>query len=115
MHITGGKGMEIGFETINDATVAVISGRIDSTTSKELEAKLIPMVDSGIRKLVVDFSRVDFISSAGLRILLMSAKKLKQANGKMALCCLKDSIKEVFEISGFSAIIPIFSTREEAL
>jgi anti-sigma B factor antagonist len=110
-----GDNMEVAFETINEATVAIITGRIDSATSKELETKLIPMINSGIRKLVVDFAKVDFISSAGLRVMLLAAKKLKQANGKMALCCLKDTIKEVFDISGFSSIIPIFPTREEAL
>jgi anti-sigma B factor antagonist len=107
--------MEIAFETINEATVAVITGRIDSTTSKELETKLIPLINSGVRKLVVDCGKVDFISSAGLRVLLLAAKKLKQAQGKIALCCMKDTIKEVFDISGFSSIIPIFPARDEAL
>ena len=107
--------MDVIFETSNEATVAVITGRIDSATSKDLETKLIPIINSGTRKLVVDFAKVDFISSAGLRIMLIVAKKLKQGNGKMALCCLKDTIKEVFDISGFSSIIPIFPTREEAL
>lgn len=107
--------MEIVFDTINEATVAAITGRIDSTTAKELESKLIPMISSGTRKLVVDFAKVDFISSAGLRVLLLVAKKLKQAEGKIALCCLKDTIKEVFDISGFSSIIPIFPGRDEAL
>ena len=107
--------MDVTFETINEATVAIITGRIDSTTSKDLENKLIPIINSGTRKLVVDFAKVDFISSAGLRILLITAKKLKQVDGKMALCCMKDAIKEVFDIAGFSSIIPIFPTREEAL
>jgi anti-sigma B factor antagonist len=115
MNITGGDTMDVTFETINEATVVVITGRIDSATSKDLETKLIPIINSGTRKLVVDFAKVDFISSAGLRILLIVAKKLKQANGKMALCCLKDTIKEVFDISGFSSIIPVFPTRDEAL
>ena len=100
---------------MNEATVAVITGRIDSATSKDLETKLVPMINSGTRKLVVDFAKVAFISSAGLRILLLVAKKLKQANGKFALCCMRDTIKEVFDISGFSSIIPIFPTRDEAL
>lgn len=115
MIITRSDHMEVEFETINEATVAVITGRIDSATSKELETKLVPMINSGTRKLVVDFAKVDFISSAGLRIMLLAAKKLKQAGGKMALCCMKDSIKEVFDISGFSSIIPVFPTRDEAL
>lgn len=107
--------MEVAFETMNDATIAVITGRIDSATSKELETKLIPMINTGIKKMVVDFSKVDFVSSAGLRVILLAAKKLKQANGKMALCCMKNTIKEVFDISGFSSIIPISPSRDEAL
>lgn len=115
MNITRGDKMEVAFETINGATVAVITGRIDSATSKELETKMIAIVNSGIRKMIVDFANVDFISSAGLRVMLLSAKKLRQAGGKMALCCMKDTIKEVFDISGFSSIIPTFPTRDDAL
>jgi anti-anti-sigma factor len=70
-----GDNMEVSFETMNDATVAVITGRIDSATSKDLETKLIPMINSGTKKLVVDFTKVDFISSAGLRIIILVAKK----------------------------------------
>lgn len=107
--------MEIWIENIDDTTVAVITGRIDSTTSKELEAQFIPMIDSGTRKLLLDFTGVDFISSAGLRVMLVGVKRQKQANGVFALCCLKSSVREIFDISGFGKIIPIFPTREEAL
>ncbi len=55
--------MDISLETINDTTVAIIAGRVDSTTSKDLEAKFIPLIDSGMRKLVIDFAEVDFVSS----------------------------------------------------
>lgn len=107
--------MEVNIEKKDEITVAVLSGRIDSTTSKDLENKIVPLVDAGTKKLVLDFTNVDFISSAGLRILLLVTKKLKNAGGKIALCCLKGTIKEVFEISGFVSIIPIFATSDEAL
>jgi len=99
----------------NDVLIIEIHGKLDSNTSAQLEQKLIAEIDGGVTKIIVDCSKLDYISSAGLRVLLVGAKKLKVNNGKIILCSLQDYIKEVFEIAGFTAIFPIHSDLSVAL
>ena len=67
------------------------------------------------QKLLIDLSDLEYISSAGLRALLVTAKRIRKESGKMCLCGLKENVMEVFEISGFSAIFDSAVTEEEAL
>ena len=85
-------------------TVA-ITGRLDTNSSPKLEAELRQSVD-GVTELVFDFSEVEYISSAGLRVLL-AAQKVMNRKGSMKLVCVSDEIQEVFEITGFSDILTI--------
>jgi len=78
------------------------NGRLDTNTSDEFEAKLVELIDVEGLRLVIDLIHVDYISSAGLRVLLMAAKKLKIMNGSIALCSMSEHIKEVFDIAGFT-------------
>lgn len=97
------------------ATVLMIEGRIDSVSSADLEKKLIALIETGgVKNIVLDFDAMDYISSAGLRVLLMAAKKTGKLNGKVVLCGLCANVKEVFDISGFTNIFGIFSSLEEA-
>ncbi len=73
------------------------------------------LIEEGEVNFIVDFEELDYISSAGLRSILVTAKKLKSTNGKLLLTKLKDVVKEVFEISGFSKIIPIYDSMDAAL
>ena len=98
-----------------NATVFELEGRLDSSTSSQLEKKLLDSLESGKKNMVIDFARVDYISSAGLRVLLMAAKKSKAAGGKVRLCALMDNVREVFDIAGFTSIFSITSSQEEAL
>jgi len=91
-----------------------LSGRLDASTSSILEKKVMEFLDSGEKYFILDFKNLDYISSAGLRVLLMAAKKSNGAGGKVALSCLKEHVKEVFDIAGFTAIFPICSTQEDA-
>ena len=92
-----------------------LDGRLDSVTSSQLEKSLMACLQAGEKDMVVDFSRVDYISSAGLRVLLMAAKKSKTAGGKVVLAALINNVREVFDIAGFTAIFPIFAAQDEAL
>ncbi|MCX6152484.1 MAG: STAS domain-containing protein [Ignavibacteriales bacterium] len=107
--------MEIVESKKNDILILEIHGKLDSNTSTPLEQKLIAEIDGGTLKIVIECSKMDYISSAGLRVLLVGAKKLKNANGKIILCSLQDYIKEVFEIAGFTAIFPIYPDLSAAL
>ena len=73
------------------------------------------MIAGGEIRFIIDFEALDYISSAGLRSILVIAKKLKAQDGQILLCSLKDAVKEVFEISGFSSIIPIHESVEAAI
>lgn len=91
-------------------TIFFISGRLDALTAQELEGKFEQWLEQGEPALVIDFEKLEYISSAGLRVLLAAAKKMKARNGQLYLANLQSNVKEVFDISGFSSIIPIFDT-----
>ena len=106
--------------TINEAHeagVVVVSpqGRIDSTTSAILERHLQGVAAAGQTRVVVDFTGVDYISSAGLRVLLALAKRGRDQKGRVALFGMNDSVRQVFELAGFVALFTIAPTRAEAL
>ncbi len=93
-------------KTKNDTTLTLaIQGRIDTTTAPQLEADLRSDID-GVTELYLDFTGVEYISSAGLRVLL-SAQKLMSRQGKMVLSHVNESVMEVFEVTGFSDILTI--------
>ena len=92
-----------------------LKGRLDSNTSMGFEQKLFQSIDSGARRLIIDFEGLDYISSAGLRVILKATKNLKTAEGKLVLCAMQDYVKEVFEISGFDSFLPIEASLEAAV
>ncbi|MBN1999077.1 STAS domain-containing protein [candidate division KSB1 bacterium] len=105
--------MQISKQKEGNVLVVKVAGRVDAATSKALETEMLPPIDNGEHKILVDCSNLEYISSAGLRIFLMAAKKLKMARGKIVLCSMLPPIKTMFEIAGFSAAFPIFNTMEE--
>ncbi len=107
--------MKIEEIRIDDIVLLLLEGRVDSNTSAEAETTILGVLDTGTTKLVVDFGQLDYISSAGLRVFLLAAKKLKKTGGNIALSSMKPHIKEVFDMSGFSALFSIFPDREEAV
>jgi len=107
--------MDILEQERGDALILCPSGRLDGTTAPEFETVLLGRIGDGRTRLVIDFGDLDYISSAGLRILLMAAKRIKQSEGRMVLCAVKAHILEVFEISGFLSIFAIADGRDEAL
>ena len=107
--------MTITPETTAQATIVPLLGQINSATAGALEAQLLTLVDGGVRQLVLDFAALDYISSAGLRLVLVLAKRLKQERGRLVLCAMQPHVHEVFDISGFLAILDVQATRQEAL
>ena len=90
-------------------------GRLDSSSSPELERILTEQLDAGAQRLVFDFTSLDYISSAGLRVVLLAGKKLRASKGKMVLVGLQDMVREVFEMSGFLALFAVAPTLEEGI
>ena len=107
--------MEIRTENIDNITIVSLKGRLDINTHGQLEAELNALAGKGQAKVLIDFKELEYISSAGLRVLLSAAKQFKKINGSIALAALAPTVRQVFEISGFNSIFPLYSTREEAL
>jgi anti-sigma B factor antagonist len=107
--------MEITTDTRDDIRILAVRGRLDSTTSERFEDEIYTLIDSGIRRLVIDLEFLDYISSAGLRVILKTFKDLKQRQGSMVLCSLQDYVREVFEIAGFDTYLDIRDSRNTAV
>lgn len=107
--------MEIKTKNEQSAVVVSIKGRVDTVTASELERCLSELIDRGENLLILNMTDLDYISSAGLRVVLSTAKKLKVKQGDILLTGLQGVVKEVCEISGFSTVFKIFDTEEEAL
>ncbi len=107
--------MEITEKKAENCTVVSINGRLDTTNYSVLEKKLMELIDAGDIRLLVNLSNMDYVSSSGLRILLMALKRITMAKGKFTLCSLQENIQEIFEISGFTNIFEIYPNEEEGL
>jgi anti-sigma B factor antagonist len=107
--------MDIVEEKSQTISIFRLNGRLDSNTSQGFEQKLFNAISDGTKKMVIDFKDIDYISSAGLRVILKATKALSREEGKIMLCDMQDYVKEVFEIAGFDAILPIVPTLNEAL
>lgn len=106
--------MEIGERRDGDILILSPAGRIDNDTSPAFQTRLLAALTPGAAVLV-DFSGVQYISSAGLRALMMGSKQAKASNGRLAVAALGPVVKEIFEISRFSLVVEVFGTTADAL
>ena len=111
----GESAMEIEERADLAAVVVSLNGRLDGTTAPDLEARVSAIVDRGDVRMVLDCARMSYVSSAGLRVLLMSARKCQQHDGKLTIAALQPECRSVMEMSGFLAIIECHETSEAAL
>ena len=107
--------MDIDCITAENTEVVRIKGRLDATNATDLEEAMTPCIERTPGVLLVNLKDLDYISSAGLRILLLGAKRMKSTGGTLALCSLQEAVKEVFNISGFTAMFPIYDSEEAAI
>lgn len=107
--------MEITTRKQGDASIVAIVGKLDSATAPKAQQTLEEIVAGGARKLAVDFSKLDYISSAGLRVLLGIARKLKATGGTLRTFGHNETVREVFDISGFSTIMAVLPSEADAL
>jgi anti-anti-sigma factor len=107
--------MQISVTESDDVRILSFEGNLDTNTAPDAENEINALIDAGTQKILINFEKLDYISSAGLRILLATAKKLKPTGGDMKICCLNSTVQEVFDISGFATILSVASSEEEAL
>ncbi len=107
--------MELRNERREGVLIASASDRVDSANVHDFQEALQAVIDERDRAVVLDLEHLTYISSAGLRVILLTAKALQKQNGGFAVCSLSDPIREVFEISGFDKIIPVYASQSNAI
>ena len=107
--------MAIYAEREGDTLVIKADGRIDGANARAFQSDLEAAIEDTDRTVVLDFESLSYISSAGIRVILMTAKMLQRRDGVFALCALSDPIREIFQISGFDKIIPIHASVDEVI
>ena len=107
--------MEITVRDEGETKVVIVDGKLDTNTTPLVESEINALMEGGTKKLLVNFERISYISSSGLRLLLATAQILKGSGGELRVCSLNEMATEVFEISGFSSIIKVFASEQDAL
>ena len=107
--------MEITTRDVNEVKVVQIEGELDTGSSPDAQNQLDQLRGQGVKKILLDLTKLDFISSAGLRVLLATAQELKEDSGDLRVCSLNREVKEVFDISGFSTLLMVFDNEAKAL
>ena len=96
--------MEVKFNKQDSSLTVTISGNIDTVTAPELDSKLQENI-SDVKDLVLDFAAVDYISSAGLRVILMTNQQMEDVDGNMTVKNVNDDVRDVFEMTGFDSLL----------
>ena len=107
--------MEIIEEMQNDINIFRLIGRLDTNTSPRFEGKLFQAILEGSKNMVVDFKDIDYISSAGLRVILKAFKALDREDGQIMLCSMQDYVRQLFKVTGIDDFVPIVATLDDAL
>ncbi len=107
--------MEINIREVNGVNIVEFTGNLDTNTAPEAENRINGLLDGGASKILVSFENLNYISSAGLRVLLATAKKMMASGGSLKICSLNNTVQEVFDISGFSTILSLAANETDAL
>lgn len=107
--------IEIAQEKHGEVCVLALTGRLDTETAADVELTLQDLLAAGENQFLIDLSGIGYVSSAGLRVLLALAKKLDGGKGSLRLCGLNASVRQVFDVAGFSKLFTILANREAAL
>jgi anti-sigma B factor antagonist len=112
-------GMEVLMELLEEKhgriMLVTARGRLDGSSSPAFGQRLEKLAATPEPRLVIDFGGVEFVSSAGLRAVLSVLKRVKAANGMLALCAVRAPVKEVLDITGFTGMLAVHPGRDEAM
>jgi len=106
--------MEIDVKKEGQSVIIALTGRMDAVSAPQFDKTVDDFIEQGETLILIDFKFLEYISSAGLQSVLALAKRLEMINGTVLLSDLNGAVKEVFEISGFSSIFPIFDNLDAA-
>jgi anti-sigma B factor antagonist len=105
--------MDIIFTEKDDWTIATVEGRMDTVSAPDFESKVRERIAEGAKRLVIDLSKLEYISSAGLRSILVAGKNSTATGGQLCCCGLQGVVKKVFDVSGFTTLFPIYDSLED--
>ncbi len=107
--------MNIETRELKHSSVVSVSGRVDSATAPDLQKSLQALLDSEHNQIVLDLKNVDYMSSAGLRVLVATQKAAKKNGGSLRLAQLSTRVKEVFDLAGLTPVFEIYPDVVEAV
>ena len=107
--------MQIDTRLVDGMTVIDMAGRLDTSTSGDAYDEMVAIAKSGVTKVVLNLDKMEYVSSAGLRVILTAAKLLKSSMGEMKICHANGVVKEVLETSGFNHLIDIHDEEKDAI
>ncbi len=107
--------MDITVDEVGDVRVVRIAGNLDTQTSPVTQEQLTQLIQDGATKILLDFEKLNYISSSGLRVLLVAHKRLDDNSGQVRICNPNTMVREVFDTSGFSEIFSVYGSQAEAL
>ena len=110
--------MDLSKRSLADVTVAAPTGKIDHPNAQRLQEALAPILDeltANKGSLLLDFGRVEYISSMGLRVLMIAAKRMRSHDGRIAVAALQPAVEEIFEIARFKHVLEAFPSVRAAL
>ena len=107
--------LDVSTERIGRVLCARVSGRIDSASAGDFQEGIRVAIEDNGGAVILDFEGTFYISSAGLQVVLMTARTLRKRNTPLSLCSLSDPVRRVFEMTGFDRTVTIHTSREEAL
>lgn len=107
--------LEITLKEIKDVVIVALIGNLDTNTSPDAEVEINKLLEKGNKKMLINLENTRYVSSAGLRIFLATAKRILAKSGRVILCNPNVIVKEILDVSGFSIIIDVEATVDEGL
>lgn len=98
-----------------DIIIVDLNGRLETTTSGDASDELVKIIKAPNHKIVLNLEGVEYISSAGLRVILLASKLLQAARGELKICSANDQVKEVLETSGFNSLLNVYGSEKDAV
>ncbi len=107
--------MEMVEQKDGEVLTLSLAGRLDGVTSKGVEERILGLIDGGARRMLLDLAGLEYVSSIGLRVLMLAAKRMKAAGGRLAVAELRPAIRKVFDIAGFDTVLHIVASRADGV
>ena len=107
--------LEIKVDEVNDVIVIRLAGSLDTNTAPDAETEINKWLEKSTMKMIINLEETKYVSSAGLRVFLATAKKITAAGGAVKFCNPNEVVKEILDISGFSTILDVKATEKEAM